>query len=322
MKELNYFKNVIKNENQFSQLLLNIINNSLQLRQIVETFFFANVDIEFSILNSQKRDRNGQPDINVELKDGGFAIIEVKTQDSELTRNQPEGYAQTLKEKKAKSKHLFFLIPRYYKHEKDIIDRFKVIEETNDIDFKIFYWNDLVKHFIKLIGHSTTGNEILLKEIVSHLHEKFGFNNITFETNQIEIMNTNIIPSTILKLNEIINSLIKSFSYKDYEWDNKPDSGYGEGFAFLYKKKIFVGYFFGLWTDKNACLILLVNKDMVDELFLNSFVTFFSKYDVVQDYGTNFKFLDISAKVNESNNVEQINEMIMQFFNQTPPEQE
>lgn len=316
MKERNYFHNVIKNENQLSQLLLNIINNNLQLRQIVERFFFAKEDVEFDILDSQKRDKNGQPDINVELKNGGFAIIEVKTQDSELTRNQPEGYAQKLKERKSKSKHLFFLIPKYYKHEKHLVNRFRVIGETNDIEFKIFYWNDLVKQFIKVTGHSINNNENLLKEIVTHLNEKFGFNNITFETNQIEIMKTNIIPSTILKLNEIVNSLLKSFSYKDYEWDNSTESGYGGGFAFLYKKSVFVGYFFDLWNDKNASLILLVNKDMVDELFLNSFIDFFGKYGVVQDYGTNFKFLDISDKVNESNNVEQINEMIIDFFNQ------
>ena len=55
-----------------------------------------------------------------------------------------------------------------------------------------------------------------------------------------------------------------------------------------------VGYFFDLWNDKNASLILLVNKDMVDEFFLNSFIKYFGKYGVVQDYKTNFKFLDIS----------------------------
>ena len=72
-----------------------------------------------------------------------------------------------------------------------------------------------------------------------------------------------------------------------------------------------------MWNDTNASLVILINSEMVDETFLNSFISFFSKYGIIQDYATQSKFLDISHLLSETNNVEQINEMIIEFLNQT-----
>lgn len=72
MAILSYFQKVITKENQFSQLLFNMLEINKTVKKSFESFLFCDKKIEFENLNCQKRDENGQPDFSINLKDGGF----------------------------------------------------------------------------------------------------------------------------------------------------------------------------------------------------------------------------------------------------------
>ena len=109
----NIFNKVIKSENQFSQLLVNLLNYDDRFKEIFESFFELKGKI--GKVDNQKRNKNGQPDIRFNYYDLsnnliGHVIIEVKTKDYKLTDNQPSGYISELlsNDYKSISKHLFF----------------------------------------------------------------------------------------------------------------------------------------------------------------------------------------------------------------------
>ncbi len=314
MKIQNVFNKVIKSENQFSQLLLNLINQDPTVKSIAESFFFEDISIDINSLHCQKRHSNGQPDIFMSLNTGDYVIIEVKTQDSNLTENQPKGYVEILQKQDCKDKRLYFLIPKYYKHEEEIIKRFGSLVNTEGIEFKIFYWNELVRELRRELLNQSKQKSNLLAEVVEHLHEKFGFNNIDFTVEQFNTMKTDIIPSTIIKLNEVVDSLIKSFSYKDYKFDNEIESGYGEGYGFFYKNTFYIGYDFQLWNEKGVIFIIMANRNQIGEDLFEKFKSYFIKYGDVQLHNSDFLFIDITDTLKQQNNIETINEMVMQFF--------
>jgi hypothetical protein len=63
MNKKNIFYNVIKKENQFSQLLVNLVNENEELRKIIRNFFFGNLNIEFELFDTQLCFEDGKPDI-------------------------------------------------------------------------------------------------------------------------------------------------------------------------------------------------------------------------------------------------------------------
>lgn len=315
MIKRNVFFNVIKKEDQFSQLLVNLVNTNEEIKEIVQKFFFKSSDIEIELFDTQLNFEYGRPDIIFNLSNGGKAIIEVKTQDSGLTKNQPNGYIEILQEDSNLNRYLFFLIPKFYNHEVEIRDRISKNPKRDSVHFKILYWNDLITELKVVLKPNENYEQFLMNELINHLNNKFGYYNIQFKTDQIELMYTNEIPSTILVLNKIIDSLQKSFGYKGIIWDNKQDGGYGSGYGFWYKKSIFIGYWFELWEGKNAPLILMVNKKYVDHNVFSSFNKYFSDHSI-QSFGTSCKFIDLFTVIKEPNNTEIINRMITNFINQ------
>ncbi|HET7115763.1 MAG TPA: hypothetical protein VFI29_04705 [Hanamia sp.] len=301
----NIFYNVIKTENQFSQLIVNMLNAEEDIKKIIQKFLFPNEENELDSVHTQLRFEEGQPDIIFKLKNGEEVIVEVKTQDSTLTFNQPEGYVPLLS--KNNNKYLFFLIPKYYKHKSEIEERFEKIEKKEGVCLKILYWNALINNLKKLDIKSD-----LIYELINHLDEKFGYDNINFKPDEIKYMETNDIPDKVLKLNEAVNSLAKSFAYKDLIWDNKIDAGYGDGYGFWYKNSIWFGYWFELWSEEKASLIIMVNQNVVDEVKFNSFETFFKKHGKreIKTYRSIYKFINVLDL-----DTEKIKNMVDDFVN-------
>lgn len=176
----------------------------------------------------------------------------------------------------------------------------------------------MVNHFKPLLGNKNQDNEKLFPYIFKHLNDTFGFENIPFNSKQIKFMNDTNIPNTILKLNLIVDGLLKSFNYKNYKADNKFDEGYGAGYGFIYKQTIFIGNNFKIWAEEVVRFLISIdiNNPMADQSFINSFIKFFSNYGTIRDFDKRTKFLDVSYLLKKENNVEEINKMVVDFFNQ------
>src|SRR4051794_10968584 len=75
--------------------------------------------------------------------------------------------------------------------------------------------SDLVSDLNKNIQNKNS----LLKEIISHLNEKFEYSNIFFDKNELILMQDLNIPALLRKMGSSVDSLAKSFAYKQIRWD-------------------------------------------------------------------------------------------------------
>jgi len=313
----NIFHKVIKSENQISQLLVNLVNENKDIRTIITEFFFPTADgFTIDFFDTQKRDKYGQPDIQFDITNKnrkliGRAIVEVKTQDSPLTDKQREGeYKQKLLQTAGEKKYLFFLIPKYYKHEQAIKDSFFDSLEKDSITCGIFYWDILVSI---LMSKKQALDSNLLTEIIGHLNDKFNFKNIEFNLNQqqIDFMFTKDIPMILYKLNDLVNSVADYLKVNNSDWHKGLDQGggsYGQGYCFYYNSLCF-GYDFDLWLKQDAVLVISVNISqgkaftLFDDHFRGS----------VKSIDNENKYIDLSQKILKEDNVEYIIKIIQDF---------
>lgn len=319
MSIVNTFHKVIKNENQISQLLVNLVNKYPDIKKIVQIFFFQSENFIIDSFSTQKRDKNGQPDIhfyfrNKENEFIGEAIIEVKTQDSELTPNQPEGYVKKLLEGQALNKYLFFLIPKYYDHEEEIKERFKKIVENNQIYFCIKNWDQLIKELLPKEKY----NSDLLNELIDYFEQKFCIIKIDFKKEELKLMNSPEIPNTIIKLNKLVDSIANALGYKNIKWQCNWDEGYGDGYGFWYEKHdmhLWIGYDYKIWSETGCAFILLTNKRVNSKAFSEFDIFFNSKGEkpLIYKDDNDIKFINISNKVGENENTPTITNLISEF---------
>ena len=127
-----YFCNLLGIE-KFRDLFLDLIaqKNKILTGEDIQYHYF---DTEVVL---KKKDKDyGRADLFLKLQDKEF-IFEIKNKDwTSLTKNQPVGYLEYLE---SRNEHLFFLIPKGYKHKDQIYKRWKDFDKYEN---QIFYWQD------------------------------------------------------------------------------------------------------------------------------------------------------------------------------------
>ena len=148
----NIFHDVVKNENQATELL----RNFLQLKPFRDVFlklFLADDEIVASIEKNNLRTQvsmkeRGIPDLVIE-NDRVRIFCEIKINDADLTENQPAGYFKYLSSLRDDvKKWLIFIIPRDYRNEGTLrrsINDCLASEENTDINVRIIYWREIVR---------------------------------------------------------------------------------------------------------------------------------------------------------------------------------
>ena len=262
------FDNIIKNEDDFSELFCNMQRFN-EFKSIIINFIGVKsknivFDTQFRTIN------NGRPDFVISY-DNGIEFIEVKIGDRKLTKNQPEGYIKELLTRKEKNKKLYFIIPKNYYYSNELKNRIKNMEIFK-IPIIIKYWEDFFEYCKKEKMYSKNN---VFNEYYSLLKSWFGYETVIFSKKEKNIMNEN---SKIMckagKLLESISSLLEQNGYKP-EWSN----GLNEIGIYINKKDNYygwIGIWFSLWEKTNDCFIYTIsNKDK--KKYYNNFINIYKK---------------------------------------------
>lgn len=134
-----YFCNLLRIDD-FRQLFLDFINEKNTILS-EETIQYNHFNTEVILDN-----KNGRADLFLNINDTKKYIFEIKNKDyTSLTSNQPQSYLNYLKDAHEKgldfNKHLFFLIPKNYQHQNELLKRW---QKFDGIYNQIFYWQDLI----------------------------------------------------------------------------------------------------------------------------------------------------------------------------------
>jgi len=238
-----YFCNLLS-INKFRTLFINFISKNNNI--------LDNYEIEYNNFATEVmlNDNLGRADLFLKIGEERY-IFEIKNKDwTSLTHNQPCGYIKYLNDQ---NEHLFFLIPRTYKHKKEIYDRWKNFDK---IDNQIFYWEE----FIKMIKTSNLCDEYLeIKLFYEFCEYWFNMRTIKFEEKEMKLLNTTAVPNLMEKLEEITRQIALEVGLKE-------DS---EAIGFNYTKKtndykIYFGIDYTIWMNKRFPLRILIQNHKVD----------------------------------------------------------
>lgn len=246
-----YFCNLLQ-ISRFKDLFLDFLNENNHSfdKEVIQYKHFnteINLDNDF-----------GRADLFLKFQNQEF-IFEIKNKNNtSLTDNQPSNY---LKHLKHKNSHLFFLIPKGYKHEGEIYSRWKDFDNTSN---QILYWEDFI-YKIKQIKLYKDFPEIKLfydfclywfnlKSIIFSKSEQ----NL-FKTKGVNMNNfTNkSIPTLIQKLEATIVRIGINSNMKK---DNNAD---GYNYSKKIKDKDYTIYFgidYEVWEDTGVPLNILIQN--------------------------------------------------------------
>ena len=143
----NIFYGVIHNETSFTELFCNFLSHKLFRNKFIE---LVNTKIEEDIkklvtskISYESFDTeidlngNGRADLFLELDSANQYIFEIKIKRyTSLTDKQPHSYLEYLKQKGGKD-NLFFVIPKYYAHENEILETLSKNQ--------IIYWEEIIE---------------------------------------------------------------------------------------------------------------------------------------------------------------------------------
>jgi hypothetical protein len=198
------FQNIADVENPFTELLCNMMKFP-KFKEIFFEFLKINKQINYKYGTQENSYDNGRPDFYIYSKND-FIYIEIKTNIStSLTPNQPRGYLNELSSKDETNKKLFFIIPKGYKHEKELKNRIKKYKNKR-ITIKIFYW-DIFFNLVKRKGFYKKDKIFL--EYYSLLEEMFGYEDIKFTEKEKNKDNISEIGNSIERIENKIKQIYK-----------------------------------------------------------------------------------------------------------------
>lgn len=205
----------------------------------------------------------GRADLYLELENKEVFIFEIKNKHgTQLTDNQPLNYLKYLC---GKNHHLFFLIPKYYKHKNDIITSWKkeLKDKNFDIEKQLFYWDD----FIDFIENE---DDPYVKAFYDFCINWF-VNSVKFTSEELKILgeenmseDMKVVPSLMQKLEIIIMNI--GDNTNGFKFYHAP-SGYVYS-KIIGKYEIFFGIDYSIWEKtKNPINVMIYLKDNYSEKF-------------------------------------------------------
>jgi len=257
-----YFCNLLSIK-KFRELFLEFIAEKNQIL-VSENIEYKNFDTE--VFLNKKNKSYGRADLYLKIKDKEF-IFEIKNKHwTHLTDNQPIGYLEYLNQK---NEHLFFLIPKGYKHKDEIFEKWKYF---NSIDNQIFYWEDFI---VKI--KNKMFEEIEIKMFYEFCIYWFNMAPIHFSENELNLIfikngnkgyklleNINI-PTMINKLYTIVEQARIDFHIENT--DNRLNAewyGYilnNEKYKISSDWEVWFGIDFKLWEKENLPIIIQITPN-------------------------------------------------------------
>jgi len=224
--------------------------------------------IEFDHFDTQYSlpDDKGRPDMAI--RNDEFEILfEIKTVNTNLTVNQPNGYLEYLRDSYHNIKWLILLAPQDYRFLGDwssIIDEFLKQYPHSGIQTKIIFWTDIMKA-IEHYDFSILSD--YFEDFLALLKIWFELQNITFKASEVTLMFTKDIPEILSKLFTIVD-VVKNHNSKAFSVSSsKTSSEYGvyfktnEGESILY-----FGVWYVFWKENQKPLCFGVKKTYPDNV--------------------------------------------------------
>lgn len=248
-------------------------------------------------------------------------IFEIKNKNwTQLTENQPVGYLEYLNKK---NEHLFFLIPKGYKHKEEIFDKWK---DFTGVKNQIFYWQDFI---LKIKDKNF--EEIEIKMFYDFCIYWFNMAPIHFTEDELKLifikdknkgyrMLENLsIPKMINNLYSIIENTQEEFYIVSKE-NRLRTEWYGyilnnEKYEIYYDWEIWFGIDFELWEKENLPITIQItpnNKNDIEKI--NNFISGDFKYN--EDGTTAFMWISKDDFYNDNINIiENLKEKIHNMIN-------
>jgi hypothetical protein len=302
------FHGLVKNEITFTELVCNLFKMYKPFRSLFLQFLSLEDD-GFDI-DSQFITSNGRPDIIIENSQQ-LIFIEIKVGDAELKDSQPNGYIAALEElKEGRSQQLFFIIPKQYKHIKELEERISHLSESDVV--KILFWENF---FILLTEkYSIFNGNLVLKEVYNLFKSWFGYEQVSFDQKELDLFKD--IGKTIHKLGVFYENVAILIEKEGYS--TKADTEYGTlGFWITNSDReliLWFGSWFQLWNKEGSGFVCLIGyNDMHREKSFKEFDKAFGKTKTyTNEDNSRWKYYSLDAKISPNkDNAQEIKDFLI-----------
>jgi len=196
--------NVLNNETVFTDYFCNLLSIDTFRDLFIEFIFNEKREYQYNKFDTEKvLGKYGRIDLILQSDNKEF-LFEVKNKDFTcLTENQPQGYLEYLKEKNIKDTHLFFLIPKTYKHKDEIYRNWNNKSDVEKIRNQIFYWED----FLLKVKESKICNDMAIQMFYEFCEHWFNLRITEIKEDEMNLIKNPLVPSLMSKLVEITDKI-------------------------------------------------------------------------------------------------------------------
>jgi hypothetical protein len=254
--EPNLFSNVVNSENTMTELLLNFMKYQTFRKEFLNLFMNESSaqSVEYEHLSTQNRlpNNNGQPDFFIQ-NDEYEILIEIKTDDTDLTNKQPIGYLEYLKAIKKKNRQLVFLIPSWYQYRDKWVKRVDEYIGKKNVCTYIIEWESIIKI---IESHDFLMFNQCFVEFLGLMKNWFETDIIIFNNAEVTLMyNEKSIPAILQKLFNIVDE-VKAFNSK-HSAKIKYNKTSGEYALYFHNDEediLYFGVYFDFWEKHSKPL--------------------------------------------------------------------
>lgn len=241
-----YFCNLLRID-YFRSMFIDFISKR---NPILDDFIIKYEHFDTEITLNENNKNFGRADLFLQVEEQKF-IFEIKNKEwTKLTYNQPTGYLKYLDNK---NEHLFFLIPKGYKHEKDIFGAWK---DFNNVKNQIFYWEDLIEEIKNKNLHQENIEINMFYEFCEYW---FDLKIIEFKEEEMELLKNKDLPSLMQNLEDITRNVSDRVGL-----DDKFDTIGFMHTVVVKDYRIYFGIDYDIWNAKKLPLSILIQNHKKD----------------------------------------------------------
>jgi hypothetical protein len=267
MRPEGVFHNLVKDENDYSDLLCNPLQLPL-VRTAFSRLLGEHEPLPNSFTTRSRTEERGIPDISYEDEDRSY-LIEVKVHTSTLlTGHQPLSYLKHLLEyPKQKQRKLFFLVPSGYQHEARVRAAHSLWSHKTEIALQFVYWEDFYRELASVQQPpDETFDNGMFRSFLAVLGARFYYKDIKMTDDLLKDLNN----GSLVVRYEQIRTMVKNvrmkfvnngnFQVEDMYWDFER---YGFNIGRKTGKYLFwVGILHALWIETgHAIAIFAASSD-------------------------------------------------------------
>ena len=307
------FANIVKGENDFTQLLCNLSSYSV-VRQVIKEMVedatgLAIGDLASSDFAAQYYTPDcGVPDLVVE-NESSFIVFEHKVDNTPLSPNQPNGYFRLLRKDPRPSRALIFILPRGYVYEEVLVNGVRELKGGADSPpVAVLHWPELVD---RLADHGVSETSDLLREFLSLMRDWFIVEAVRFTEMETTRMYNGQTITELMKLWDVVAAVETKLGQTETIALRRSKSSYEFSIYLKDPQSREVGYFgiwYEVWLETGIPLCFAVSET-ADSKLLSRFRTTFPNH--TKQAGWLVHGLDQSYIEGDSYDVDRIVELIV-----------